>query len=77
MRQASTTMSCVAEAKAPMKAMSAKVPMLVRGSTAASAKKVPTSSSWHRSSQLRRRPRRSRPGSGTRSTSGDHRNLKA
>jgi hypothetical protein len=68
-------MSCVAEAKAAANAISANMPIAFLGSVSASPAKLMTRIVWHSRIQLRRRPSLSSSGSGTRSTSGDHRNL--
>ena len=67
--------SCVAEAKAAAKAMLANRPMFARGSIAARLAKPATSTHWHSTIQLLRRPSASSTGKGMRSTSGAHRNL--
>ena len=58
-----------------MKASSANRPIASVGLVAAKAAKVMISTTWHSRIQLLRRPIRSSPGSFTRSTIGDHRNL--
>jgi hypothetical protein len=65
----------VALAKAAAKATSAKLPMADLGSVNASPAKPQASTLWHSTIQLRRRPRRSSTGKGTRSTKGAQRNL--
>ena len=76
MRHASTATSWVAEASAAITAKMAKVPILVVGFVAASPAKAKIMIDWHITIQLFRRPTRSSSGSFSRSTSGDHRNLK-
>ena len=65
----------LAEASAAQNANSAKVPIACAGLVNASPVNESTITVWQRRIQLLRRPRRSRPGSRKRSTSGDQRNL--